>query len=311
MLGLDMRQLECFVAAASAGSYAAAAKRLFVSPQAVSKGVQLLERTIGVELFERGPGGIALTEFGKMFFEDAAKALQTLERLQGMAERYRRDRRPTLSVGIHSLCFKEHGGTIDWGDLLEFQERHPDVDPSFVEMRGDAIAESLEDGALDFGISVPPSSLDAFEGVELKRFPLAAVVAAGDDYFAAKESVTMRELAGGRLVLFSEELSFNGFFLEEARKEGVSIDVSSLQVRADSDTGFVRGLYTVRPYQHATRTARGADVRVLPILDAEGDAIALSAYVLWRKGRKLDGLDQAFVEMIVGLYRATATVRRS
>lgn len=268
-----------------------------------------MERTIGVELFERGPGGIALTEFGKMFFEDAEKALQSLERLQGMAERYRQHQRPTLSVGIHSLCFKEHGGTIEWSDLLAFQERHHGVEPSFVEMRGDSIAESVEDGVLDFGISVAPHSFDAFEGIALKRFPLAAIVATNDNYFAGKQFVTLRELEGGQLVLFSEELSFNQFFLEEARKEDVSITVSSLQVRADSDTEFDRGLYTVRPYQHATRTARAANVRILPILNAQGEEVANSAYVLWRKGRKLSGLDQAFIEMVVGLYRAAAPVR--
>ncbi|MEG0374067.1 MAG: LysR family transcriptional regulator, partial [Raoultibacter sp.] len=61
MLDLEMRQLEYFVTAASAGSYAQAAKQLFVSPQAISKSVQILEGRIGVALFERGPNGIALT----------------------------------------------------------------------------------------------------------------------------------------------------------------------------------------------------------------------------------------------------------
>lgn len=314
MLNLDMRQLEYFVTAAAAGSYASAAKRLFISPQAVSKGVQVLERSLGAELFERGPNGIALTAFGELFYEESARVLQSLERLQGMAERYQRDHRPSLSVGIHSLCFKEHGGTIDWSDLLEFHEEHRDIEPSFVEMRGDAIMESIADGALDFGITVPPcNGLEELEGILLKRFALAAIVSAEDDYFDSKDVVTIRELAGGQLILFSEEVSFNRFFLEQARREGASVGVSSLQIRAGNDIDFAyerdRRLYTVRPYQHATRTTHGDSVRILPILNAGGDDIAMPLYILWKQGRRFERFEQSFVDMIVDLYRTAKTVR--
>ena len=146
MLNLDMRQLEYFVTAASAGSYASAAKKLFVSPQAISKGVQVLERNMGVALFERGPNGIALTSFGETFYRESKTVLESLERLQSMADRYQREHAASLSVGIHSLCFKEHGGSIDWNDLLEFHDAHKNIDPSFVEMRGDSIVAGLAIG---------------------------------------------------------------------------------------------------------------------------------------------------------------------
>lgn len=314
MLNLDMRQLEYFVTAAAAGSYASAAKKLFISPQAISKGVQVLEHVVGIELFERGPNGIALTEFGETFYEESAQVLQSLERLQGMAKRYQRGHRPSLSVGIHSLCFKEHGGTIDWSDLLEFHEVHRDIEPSFVEMRGDAIMDSIADGALDFGITVPPcSELDDFESILLKSFDLAAIVPADDGYFESNEVVTIQELVGGQLILFPEEDSFNEFYIEEARKEGASVSVSSLQVRADSDIDFTNEcdhrLYAVRPYQHATRTTHGDSVRILPILNAEGDEIAMPLHILWKRGRSFKRFEQSFVDMITNLYLMAKTVR--
>lgn len=312
MLKLDMRQLEYFVAAASAGSYASAAKQLFVSPQAISKGVQVLERGIGCSLFERGPNGIALTDFGETFYREAKSVLESLERLQDMAARYQQEHAESMSVGIHSLCFKENGGTIDWNDLLEFHDEHKNAAPIFLEMRGDSIIESVVEGELDFGISVPKEEdSDNIEGVLLKLFPLAAVVSSSDDAFAGKSTVTIRDLAGAYLVPFSEENAFNGFYVEKARREGIELEVSPLQIRAVSDIDFMSGhsLYTVRPYQHAVRTTRSDRVRILPIHNADGSEIAIPLALFWKKDRKLTRLEERFAAMVSDLYRLAKSPR--
>ena len=311
MLNLDMRQLEYFVAAASAGSYSAASKQLFVSPQAVSKGVQVLERHIGVALFERGPNGIALTPFGEMFYEESVAILESLSKLQDMAERYQNEYAASLSVGIHSLCFKEHGGSIDWNELLEFHDEHPEINPKFFEMRGDSIVDSIIEGSLDFGIGLlSGKDFDAVEGLLLKKFPLAAIVSGRDAYFGTKETASIQELTRLQLVLFSEEIAFNGFYIEQAEKESVSVEVSPLQIRTDSDIDSVinRSVYAVRPYQHATRTTRSDSVRILPILNASGNEIAIPLYLFWKKDRKLSDLERAFVDMVVNLYRMAKSV---
>ena len=307
MLNLDMRQLEYFVTAAMSGSYSSAAKKLFVSPQAISKGVQVLERSIGVGLFERGPNGIALTPFGETFYEEAKTVLDSLERLQNMAARYQQEHAASLTVGIHSLCFRENGGTIDWNDLLAFHDAHKDAAPVFLEMRGDSIFDSVVAGEADFGISVPKDSYaDEVEGVLLKRFPLAAIVSSSDEELEDKSAISIRDLASGYLMLFSEEDAFNSFFIEQAEHEGITLGISPLQIRAVSDIDFVigRSLYTVRPYQHATRTTRSDRVRILPILGADGDEIAIPLSLFWKRDRKLTELESLFVDMVVNLYRA-------
>lgn len=312
MLNLDMRQLEYFVTAAASGSYSSAAKKLFVSPQAISKGVQVLERSIGVGLFERGPNGIALTPFGETFYDEAKTVLESLERLQNMASRYQREHAASLTVGIHSLCFRENGGTIDWNDLLAFHDAHKDVAPVFLEMRGDSIVDSVVSDDIDFGIGVPKDTdSDKADSVLLKRFPLAAIVSSSDESFAGKETVTIDDLARGYLVLFSEEDAFNSFFIEQARKGGATLKISPLQIRAVSDIDFALGhsLYTVRPYQHATRTTRSDRVRILPIHGAGGGAISIPLSLFWKKDRKLNGLEELFVDMVVNLYRTAASVR--
>ncbi len=305
MIEFEMRQLEYFVAAASAGSYSQAAKMLYVSPQAVSKGVQILECRIGVSLFERGPNGIALTSFGELFKEKAEEALLSLERLQVLADQYKKERTLSLTVGIHSLCFRENGGSIDRSALLEFQEAHQTADLSFAEMKGDAIVDSVAKGRVDLGISVvSKGDFRLSEGLLLKKFPIAALVSDHCARFAAGGVVAIEELVQGELVLFSGERDFNEFFIERVRSEGSSVNVSPLQVSSHSDIDFVidRELYVIRPLQHARRTIRNGHLLVLPIVDGCGNTIEMPLHLFWRRSRHLSNLDSEFVEFVRSLY---------
>ncbi|MBB3128727.1 DNA-binding transcriptional LysR family regulator [Paenibacillus rhizosphaerae] len=69
-------QLNTFIQVAESGSFSKAAEKLFVSPTAVMKQMNLLEKQVGVPLLIRTNHGIGLTEAGKSFYKDAAFMLQ-------------------------------------------------------------------------------------------------------------------------------------------------------------------------------------------------------------------------------------------
>jgi len=77
-----MKQLQgllAFVEAASAGSLAAAADRLELTPAAVSKSLGKLEAQLGVRLLQRSTRRLALTAEGERFLEKARHALRALD----------------------------------------------------------------------------------------------------------------------------------------------------------------------------------------------------------------------------------------
>jgi len=71
-------RLEVLLAAARAGSFAGAAKALFLTPSAVSQQVAALERDVGVTLFERGRSGVQLTIAGQILHRHAEIVLDQL-----------------------------------------------------------------------------------------------------------------------------------------------------------------------------------------------------------------------------------------
>lgn len=63
--------LETFIAVCDCGSFTKAAKRLYISPTAVMKQMNMLESHLELKLIDRTPSGIALTEAGAVIYQDA------------------------------------------------------------------------------------------------------------------------------------------------------------------------------------------------------------------------------------------------
>jgi len=63
--------LDTFIAVADCGSFTKAAERLFISPTAVMKQMNALERHFDLKLFHRTASGIRLTDAGMMIYQDA------------------------------------------------------------------------------------------------------------------------------------------------------------------------------------------------------------------------------------------------
>ena len=69
-------QLQTFLCVAEAGSFNKAAERLYISPPAVIKQINLLEEKLDVQLFVRTHRGLELTKAGQSLYQDAKYIIQ-------------------------------------------------------------------------------------------------------------------------------------------------------------------------------------------------------------------------------------------
>ncbi|NOU65843.1 LysR family transcriptional regulator [Paenibacillus sp. LMG 31461] len=83
-------KLNTFIQVVQSGSFSKAAEKLFISPTAVMKQMNLLEKHVGMPLLIRTNHGIELTKAGKSFSKDAAFMVQyfqeTLLRMRQSAQ---------------------------------------------------------------------------------------------------------------------------------------------------------------------------------------------------------------------------------
>jgi len=74
-----LANLESFVRSAEGRSFSAAARRLALTPAAVSRNVAMLERNLGVRLFQRSTRKLTLTEAGEQFLASIGGNLDALQ----------------------------------------------------------------------------------------------------------------------------------------------------------------------------------------------------------------------------------------
>lgn len=293
--------LDAFVAAADEASFSAAARRLGVTPAAVSKSVARLESGLGARLFQRSTRSLALTEAGgrlygqvRLPWTDIADAFAELRDGAGKPA-------GTLKVSLAPTV----GRTYIVPLLDAFLARYPDIVPDlhFDNRQVDLVAEGY-DVAIGGGLVLT----DGLVARELARVRIVVVAApaylsrhpAPDDPAGlARHRILMRRAIGtGRLtpwVLRNEE---GAEVVAQVRPAAVMDDPEALAHAAASSLGIA-----LVPLPHALPLlASGTLVRLLPGWYAE--AHPLSIYYASR--RQLPAKVRVFIDHIVAAAREQA-----
>lgn len=93
-------RLETFVKVAECGSFTKAADALFVTPTAVMKQINALEKELSVTLFDRTNHGLRLTKAGESFLQDARYLLEYMKRaIQKAQEIEEGENRKSIRIG--------------------------------------------------------------------------------------------------------------------------------------------------------------------------------------------------------------------
>jgi DNA-binding transcriptional LysR family regulator len=148
-----LANLESFVRSAETGSFSAAARRLALTPAAVSRNVALLERNLGVRLFQRSTRKLTLTEAGERFLAEIGGSLDALQTAIASVSNDRSEPAGVLKVSMAPTI----GITYVMPLLPAFLARYPMVRPDwhFENRQVDLIAEGY-DAALGGGFDLAP-----------------------------------------------------------------------------------------------------------------------------------------------------------
>ncbi|WP_176046468.1 LysR family transcriptional regulator [Burkholderia sp. BCC1644] len=93
-----LRAMETFVAVVEGGNFTEAAERLEISAVMVGKYVRELEERLGARLLERTTRRQSLTDAGRVFYEDAKRALEHMRIAETSIERLRASPSGTLRI---------------------------------------------------------------------------------------------------------------------------------------------------------------------------------------------------------------------
>lgn len=297
-----LETMRVFVAVAEEEGFAPAARRLSMSPPAVTRAISSLEERLGALLLHRTTRTVRLTEAGVRFLSDCKRILGELDEAEAAAAGAHAEPRGQLGVTAPVLFGRMFVAPI----LLDFLARYPEVTGRALLV--DRIVDLLEEG-LDVAVRIgnlPDSSMSAIKVGSVRR-----VVCASPDYLAAHGTPRApADLADLEVIAFSgsgipAEWSFappgsgaaGGISVSPPAR--IIVDLAEVAIAA-ALAG--RGLTRVLSYQAAAEVESG---RLRLVLE-EFEPPPLPIHVLHADGRRAAARVRAFVDFAVERLRATA-----
>jgi DNA-binding transcriptional LysR family regulator len=120
---MEFRHLEYFLIICETGSLNAAAKKLFISQQALSKNLDSIEQEIGQPLFIRSPRGLRLTDAGTVLRSEAREIMRQHEHMMDRLSDLKRPEEYSLKISFYSGMLSQ----LESGFIQDFMQSHPNV----------------------------------------------------------------------------------------------------------------------------------------------------------------------------------------
>lgn len=243
---VNLDQLRSFAEVAQTGHFTRAAERLHLAQPSLSRQISTLESELGVELFHRTRGHIALTAAGERLLPLARRMLADAETARGEMAELAGLRRGRIRLGATpTLCT-----SLVVDVLADFHERYPGIDIEILERGSRSLMAALMEGTLDLALIVTSVSSGAARAV-LEQEPILSerlvVVSSstGADPFAniAGSAVELHELAAVPHVSFPETYDLRVAMDAAFHAEGIVPVVAVVGAEMDAALRFAeRGI---------------------------------------------------------------------
>jgi DNA-binding transcriptional LysR family regulator len=290
-----------FVAVAEEQGFAAAARRLRMSPPAVTRAIAFLEERLGVRLLTRTTRLVRTTDAGARYLEDARRILLEVEEADEAAAGINATPRGHLAVTAPVLFGKTYVMPV----ITAYQAAYTETTVSALLV--DRIVNLAEEG-LDVGIRIgqlPDSSLRAIRVGQVRR-----IVCASPAYLELHGSPGSPADLARHVIIAATAVSAGPewSFATAQGKIGVRVRPRILVNTNDGALEAARsgfGLTRLLSYQVANELASGTLREVL----TEFEESSLPVHVLHRENRHASGKLRSFVDLAVARLRADPALR--
>ena len=202
-------QLETFLCVAESGSFNKAAERMYISPPAVIKQINLLESSLDLQLFIRTHRGLVLTEAGKSLYQDTKYIIQYCKDSVTRARNAMQESTNVIRIGTSPMTPAQV--LVDlWPRLqkdcpnMKFQLVPFDNTPENAREILANLGQNIDVVAGIFDETM--LSLRQCRGLELSREPICCAVSV-HHRLADRERLTVQDLYGENLMLIRRDWS--------------------------------------------------------------------------------------------------------
>lgn len=194
----ELAQLRCFTTVATELNFRRAAERLNMTQPPLSRQIQLLEHSLGVELFSRNTRSVALTAAGRAFFIEAQALLERAQQAAIAARRFAEGDIGSVTISFVGSAVYEFLPKV----IAEARLSQPNVKVALTEMNTFQQHEALRARRIDLGIVRAPLLQPGYETECLVREPFVLAVPASHP-LAHAPVITVQDLHGMPFLMYS------------------------------------------------------------------------------------------------------------
>jgi DNA-binding transcriptional LysR family regulator len=279
--------MQAFVTVADLSGFAPAARKLHLSPSAVTRMIASLEDHLGARLLQRTTRQVRLTDVGARYLERARRILSDVEEADGSAREERNRPSGRLVVSAPVGFGRLHVGPV----MTAYLKRYPDVACELI--LSDHLVNLVED-AVDVAVRIghlADSSLVARQVGEMRR-----IVVASPAYLKRHgEPKTPQALTEHQTIQFGP--SANWRFVQDGRDIELRPSPRFASNSADAALQYAEaggGVTRVLAYQAAESLKRGH----LRIVLAKYEQPALPIHIVYPTSRLLSAKVRAFIDLV-------------
>lgn len=198
---MQFRRIRYFLAVSEDLHFGRAAERLHITQPALSEQVQVLERELGVKLFERGTRRVELTAAGHVYMKRCKQLVLSAEEAAEEVRRIQRGEAGTLSIGFVRLSALDTLPQL----VKTYLERHPGVRVVPRERNVRRQVQEIHEGQLDVGIAREPTAIRSLSSFVLSSDNHLLALPA-NHRLAKRKIVELSELAEERFVMYPRDV---------------------------------------------------------------------------------------------------------
>jgi len=293
---MNLRAMQYLVTLADVRHFSKAAERCHVSQPTLSTQIRKLEEELDVQLVERSPRRVMLTEVGEEVVERARALLAEVGAIKAIARRSRDPHSGTLRLGIFPTLAPYYLPHV----VPELRRRFPRLTLRLFEEKTEDVISMLLQGRLDAGLLALPVDVDQL--ATRLRCEEPFVLALNDQHpLAAQKVITMEQLEDQELLLLEDGHCLRDHALEVCQLVGAH---EKLDFHATS-------METLRQM-----VAAGTGITLLPVLAikppvAHTENLAIRRFdppapsrriaLVWRKSSALTAFLEELAEVLGGI----------
>ncbi|EMY32515.1 LysR family transcriptional regulator [Arthrobacter crystallopoietes BAB-32] len=230
-------QLESFVAVAEELHFGAAAERLNMTQPPLSRQIQLLERELGSQLFDRTSRKVELTDAGRTLLPSARQILDMAIKTELDVRRVSLGEAGAVTVGYTAIAGQSALPKL----LRRAADEQPGVSLILRELVSTDQMDGLVKGAVDIGLLRPIVARPGIVSRPLMRDRLVIALPADSDLAGDGGPVALRALDGRPLMMYStaEARYFHDLVLRLFASAGAHANITQYASQVPALLAFV------------------------------------------------------------------------